>query len=166
MPQDKYVIDSCSLITPFNGSYPMDVFPSFWVKLKEKIISGEIVICRATYDEVVPTGDKLSLWLKSIIDSGVKILEPDEDILEKFTKLVDHVDNHNPPYKASAVSEFMGCGDPFIMATAKSKGYTVITEELYAPGATKRVKIPNVCLEESIDYMNLTSYMKKAGFHF
>ncbi|MCQ2815138.1 MAG: DUF4411 family protein [Bacilli bacterium] len=166
MPQDKYIIDSCSLITPFNGSYPMDNFPSFWDKLKEKILSGEIIICRATYDEVVPIGDDLSLWLKSIIDSGVQILEPDEDILNNFTSIVDHVDKHDPPYKASAVSEFMGCGDPFIMASAKSRGYIVITEEIYSPGATKRVKIPNVCLEESIQYMNLTSYIKKADFHF
>ena len=120
MPRTKYVIDSCSLIKPHKTIYRMNVVPSFWNTMRERILSGEIIICEKVYDEICLNRDALSSWLKSIVDGTTLVAHVDSDILNNVSIIVNNVNSHIPPYKVSAISTFNGCADPFVVATAKA----------------------------------------------
>ena len=53
--------------------------------------------------------------------------------------------------------------DPFVIASAKSTGGTVVTEEKWKPNASK---IPNVCRDLGIDVTNVEGMLTKLGWSF
>ena len=53
--------------------------------------------------------------------------------------------------------------DPFVIACAKLKGATVVTEERLKPHAAK---IPNVCLHFNVPCIDLEEFMQKQGWSF
>jgi uncharacterized protein DUF4411 len=53
--------------------------------------------------------------------------------------------------------------DPFVIACAKVKGGTVVTEEKLKPNAAK---IPNVCGHFQIPCINLEMFMRAMGWSF
>ena len=159
MPSTKYVIDSCSLIKPYKTIYRMNVVPSFWNTMREKILSGEIIICEKVYDEICLNRDTLSSWLKSIVDGTTLVAHVDPDILNNVSIIVNNVNSHIPPYKVSAISTFNGCADPFVVATAKALNCSIITEEVSAPDSISSIKMPDVCVAEGVPYVNICDYL-------
>lgn len=53
--------------------------------------------------------------------------------------------------------------DPFVIACAKIKGGTVVTEELLKPTAAK---IPNVCQHFNVPCIDLEGFMQQQGWAF
>jgi len=53
--------------------------------------------------------------------------------------------------------------DPFVIACAKIKGGTVVTEEQSKPNAAK---IPNVCQHVNVPCINLEGFMQQQGWTF
>ena len=53
--------------------------------------------------------------------------------------------------------------DPFVIACAKIKGGTVVTEEQLKPNAAK---IPNVCAHFKVHCTDLEGFMKQQGWRF
>ena len=53
--------------------------------------------------------------------------------------------------------------DPFVIACAKIKGGTVVTEEQIKPNAAK---IPNVCAHFNVPCINLEGFMQQQGWTF
>ena len=51
--QSIFLIDSNSLITPKLNYYPLDLVPSFWDSLKEKIEDGSIAILDKVKEEII-----------------------------------------------------------------------------------------------------------------
>jgi hypothetical protein len=50
-------------------------------------------------------------------------------------------------------------GDPFLVATAKVKGGCIITDERPGDVKSKNYRIPNVCNELGIRYINLHEFL-------
>jgi hypothetical protein len=57
----------------------------------------------------------------------------------------------------------MPVADPFVIACAKIKGGTVVTEEQLKP---KAAKIPNVCAHFNVPCIDLERFMKQQGWKF
>ena len=53
--------------------------------------------------------------------------------------------------------------DPFVIALAKTRNGTVVTEEVFKPKASK---IPNVCEQFKIPCINLEDFMQIQGWSF
>jgi hypothetical protein len=54
--------------------------------------------------------------------------------------------------------------DPFVVATARVKGLTVVTEE--KGGTTKKPKIPSVCQALGVPCVNVLSFLRDQGWSF
>jgi len=63
-----YLIDSNSLITPKATYYPMDLAPSFWASMSEKIQDGSIAILDLVKKEILQPSEKddLALWMSNL----------------------------------------------------------------------------------------------------
>ena len=86
----------------------------------------------------------------------------DAEILMKYADTQKWVE-HNPVFTEPARLEFASVADAFLIATAASKGHTLVTNEKSDPGCRKRVKIPDVCIALGVRYCDLNTAFRELG---
>lgn len=137
-----YCIDTSALIDLWRRKYAPDVFPSLWKNLENLISQGRLIAPREVFRELkryFDKNDELLKWAKAhkrmFIDLDNEQQLQVRSILRKFTRLVDENKDTEEV-------------DPFVIALAMSKDWTVITSEQPAnltANPTARPKIPDVC---------------------
>ena len=70
--------------------------------------------------------------------------------------------------KREAIDEFLDANiaDAWLIAFAKNKNISLITYEKSEPNSKKRIKIPDVCIEFNIHYLNTIEMFRKLGQSF
>lgn len=169
MSHTAYLIDSNSLITPSRTFYQFKFAPAFWERLEHEIASGRIVILDLVKWEIDRGNDDLSKWLDGI-QIGRYIDRRNEDIVSIYRDVLDHVST-NPCYKPSALKEWSeaATADPWLIASAKVFGVTIVTFERINVGLNKKqpsskAKIPDVASFFDVRVCNLFKMMDDLGF--
>ena len=156
-----YVFDTSSL-SKLKHFFP-DVFKSVWMGLDALVQSGELISTREVWNEI-ERGDvdaHTNQWLK---DRKHIFTTPTADELRFVAQIF-----HTPHFQAliGEKQRLMGTpvADPFIIACAKIRKGTVVTEERLKPNAAK---IPNVCQHASVSVpcIDLETFMQKQGWSF
>ncbi len=158
---DKFLIDACVFITAHRQLYPFDLVPSFWVQLVEKA-SDRIVIIDAVQKEIRRSHDLLAKWYEKECDKFTVLGTPHQEVIEAYKKVIKSV-YANQRYTPSAKQEFASSADSWLCAYGLDLGETIVTLEKYDANIKKRVKIPNVCRELGINYIDLLQLMRKIG---
>ena len=65
-----------------------------------------------------------------------------------------------------AKSEFASVPDSWLLAYASVNNLIVVTHEVYAPDITQKVKIPNVCVEFEIEYVDTFAMLRDLQIKF
>ena len=65
-----FLIDSNFFIEAHRTSYPFDVVPSFWVKVKELADNGKIISIDKVQKELMKNNDELSQWCLNNLPSN------------------------------------------------------------------------------------------------
>ncbi|MDH4129556.1 MAG: DUF4411 family protein [Spirochaetota bacterium] len=151
-----YCIDTSAIIDPWRNRFPPDIFPSIWQEIDNLIINNQLKAPREVYNELENQDDEILEWAKNHKNNLFIDLDEYEqslviDILNKFPKLIDY--NKTKPD-----------ADPFIIALAKSKGYTVVTME--RPGSFEYPKIPFVCKDYNVRCINILEFIRELGWSF
>lgn len=169
MAQEKFLIDANVFVTPYRQYYPFDLAPSFWGKLEELIKDGTIVVMDMVKAEVLQGTDDLSNWMGSL-EIGDYLDKRQPEIIAKYTAVLTHVQT-NPCYQEAALHEWSKAtvADPWLIAAAAVKGYTIITLEtpnknLSPNTPTKRPKIPDVARALEVEARDLFYLMRKLNF--
>lgn len=152
-----YCIDTCSLVDLWMRFYPPDVFQTLWEKdLESLFYHGLLIAPQEVFNELNHQEDLLFDWAKKhkkmfrdLDEEQVKLVR---EIVKNFPKLIDS-------RKTTADA------DPFIIALAKSKGWTVITSEIPDP-QRKKPKIPDVCQEYSVKCISLVEFFREQGWRY
>lgn len=139
-----YCIDTSSLLAAWNERYPITNVPGFWEHFDQSIKSGMIVSPIEVRIEIKKKEDGLSVWLAS--RSGL-FVELEEDIQLAAKEILAQF-----PWLTKGITG-RKIADPFVIALAKARGCTLITEEGF--GSPNRPQIPLVCRHYSIPYTNL-----------
>ena len=158
---DKYIIDSNIFITAHRQIYPFDVAPSFWEKLAEKA-TGRIIIIEAVQKEILKGQDLLAEWYEKEKGNFLVLGIPDQEVIRAYQKIIRFI-NDNEQYKPSAKEEFASLPDSWLCAYGLAYGETIVTLEKYQAGIKNRIKIPNVCREFEIKYIDLLQFMRDLG---
>ncbi|MCY7374937.1 MAG: DUF4411 family protein [Pyrinomonadaceae bacterium] len=159
---EEYAIDSSSLIEGLRKTYPKEVFPSLWNKVGEQIEFGKIVapdeVKRELEDFVV---DELAKWCNGFPN----FFQPeDADIQNVVTSIMAHPE-HRKLMNLKTPSRY--CADMWVIAIAKVRKLTVINEEqLLTSVSPHKNKIPNVCRDLGVPYMNFLDYIRKQNWQF
>jgi hypothetical protein len=154
-----YVLDTSSLIV-IENYYP-DLFPTFWNKLNTLVANGQIISTKEVFREIENINHKSIVldWAKQHKELfATPSLQ--ELLFVKSIFSVSHFQcliNEKQRLKGTAVA------DPFVIAAAKVKNGTVVTEEHLKPNAAK---IPNVCKHFGIPYTDLEGFMKELKWTF
>ena len=169
MSKEIFLIDANSLITPHLTFYPFDFAKSFWVQLEQSILNGDVAILDLVKTEVLQGEDHLTDWMDSI-SIGNYIDRRDPTILRYYSTVLESI-NSNNCYKPSALAEWAkaNVADPWLISSAKAKGYTIITFEEHNKGLnsrnpSKEAKIPDVASSFGVKTENLYYMMRTLGF--
>ncbi len=150
-----YCFDTSVLIECWSRSYPPDVFPGLWLKLDE-LITGQKVLCpHEVRIELAKQEDDLAKW----ISARPHMFVPLDDDIQRATSevLAQH------PLLMKATKNRNGA-DPFVIATARVRSLTVVTEE--KGGTETKPKIPSVCGALGVPCVNVLSFLRDQGWSF
>lgn len=152
----RFSIDTSALIAAWGERYPPDVFPVIWSPMAEMFDSSVAGCIDEVRLEIGKKSDDLLSWTKSR-DEMFYELDADTQIAAK--SILSH------PEHCKLVNTVKGRGraDPFVIAFAKARGLTVVTEERPAP---KKIKIPDVCGHLGVPCIDLLGLFRMQGWRF
>lgn len=140
-----YCIDTSSLIAAWSERYPIKHFPGFWNRLDQLILDGRLLSPDEVKREITKKSDGLWDWVKArkglFVELDLDVQKSAREVLKQFPELTKHLPDRNS-------------ADPFVIALARCRRYTVVTEE--SPGGSpKRPRIPLVCAHYDVAWLNL-----------
>lgn len=160
----KYIVDANIFITAHRQRYPFDIAPSFWKQLVDKA-GDKIIIIEKVEDELLRGNDELKEWYNRENSNFTVLKIPEQEVIKSYGEIINSV-NVNKQYKQSAKDEFASIADSWLCAYALAYDATIVTLEVYQAAAKKRVKIPNVCKEFDIRYIDMLKFMREIGMKF
>lgn len=150
MKDAKYVLDTNVFIN-MQRHHPLDVFGSLWTKMADIIDAGIVISCDEVFDELSIGNDSLLQWARqrkgAFISSGPDIQRMVREILQKYPTLVTGSRKSNG-------------ADPFVIALAKLKNCTLVSDETWA-GDGQPVKIPNVCDAYGVRLIKFVDFLRE-----
>ena len=165
---EKYLIDSNSLIQPARAYYPFDFAPSFWGQLRPKISLDKIAVLDKVYGELLKGTDELVEWAGSLPDSCV-LPTKDARIAKAYTDVLDYI-QQSKNYNDAALRRWsqFDIADPWLIAAAMAYGYKILTFEQSAGIITdpsRNPKIPDIARHFQVPCVSLFDMMRREDFH-
>ena len=163
----KFLLDSNVFMTPSRSYYPFDFAQGFWRHMKTAVSSGDVFILDVVYDEIMKGKDDLAEWLKDTAVSQLKV--QDLEVIREYANVQNYISACNL-YKPQAIAEWAkrDIADPWLIAAAIAKKYTIITLEIHGnpqPNQkAKSIKIPDVSDHFCVKYYDLYYFMRKMKF--
>lgn len=156
-----YYLDANVLIQAWQKYYSPKICPDYWEMLDQLGSKGIISIPEMVYEEILRTEDDLSDWLKKSKIPKIKISEEvTKRLKEIYAKDPSHlnlVDNT----KARSLA------DPWLIAHAMESNAVVVTkEEKVTASNSKKIKIPNVCDNMGVRWINDFQFVQELNFQF
>jgi len=159
--EQRYCLDANVLIQAWQKYYNPKFCPDYWEILIELGKQQRIFIPELVHEEITRTEDDLSNWLK------VSNL-PIERIVEPVTKCLQDIYLTDPVHKNLVDNtKARSLADPWVIAHAIDKNATVVTkEEKISAVSSKRIKIPNVCDNMGVRWINDFEFIEEIGVKF
>lgn len=159
--KDRYCLDTNVLIQAWQKYYNPNFCPDYWTVLNELGKKGIIFLPEMVLGEIERVEDKLLKWVKS---SDIQI----DKISEPVTKCLQNIYLANPIHKTLVDNtRARSLADPWVIAHAMNEGAVVVTKEEKVTAAnTRRIKIPNVCDNMNVRWMNDFQFIEEVGIKF
>lgn len=168
-----YVLDSNFFIQAHRVTYPFDVAPSFWAKVRQLAHSGLVVSIDKVQDELFrqtdeEKKDELQLWCEANLpptffrDTSITVPE--------YTQVVMWAQSRSLQYRPAAIHEFLRAevADAWLVAYALNdvNDRIIVTNEVSQPNAKTKVKIPEACDGCGARFTNPIEMFRRLGERF
>lgn len=165
-----YIIDANAFLTPSDSYYNFDIAPRYWEKFNKLAKEGYIKTIDKIDKELRPRTkkklkDDIQQWYESEF-KGEVISTKNQEIVDEYQLVIQHL-YKSDKYSNNAFLEWArreDVADPWLIAVAKVSGYKVVTLERrinYNGGSPMgSAKIPNVCEDLKVPYIDLFTMMK------
>lgn len=164
-----YVLDANVFIGAYRGYYPFEVAPSFWKSLVS--LAGDSKVCSIDkiQQEIINPNesdnpDQLQEWTSENFRSYFEKTDA-LDVLQNYAEIQQWA-HTSLQFTDAAKDEFARNADAWLIAYAKTKGYILVTHEVYNPQSKKRILIPVVCKEFGVKYVNTFEMLKEMQVQF
>lgn len=157
----KYCLDANVLIQAWQKYYSPKICPNYWDILNQLGQNHRIFLPQMVYEEITRTDDDLAKWLKNSSVPAYKIDEQVANCLKDIYAAnplhIQLVDN----------TRQRSLADPWVIAHAMKENAVIVTKEekVTALNSTK-VKIPNVCDNMGVRYINDFKFIEEIGVRF
>lgn len=149
-----YVIDTSALIDSWRVNHPSDVFPTLWNMNLESIYRERLLIApQEVLNELKGRDDDLWKWARNHRSMFIKLDEEQMGLilLSEHQELIDE-------------KKTTPDADPFVIALAVSKRWTVISSEHSNPGGNPR--IPDVCKKYNTKCVKIVDFFRERGWQY
>lgn len=165
----RYLLDTNFFIQAHRSYYPLDIFEGFWKNAKNLASDGRIISIDKVKKEIYDKSsheDELKLWCQDNLSND--FFKATDAYLPNYIKIVQWVNSKRNHYKNSAIEEFLqtDLADPWLVAYALKENLNIVTYEKSEPGTKKRVKIPEVCNQFSVKFINTIDMMRELKIRF
>lgn len=141
-----FLLDTNFFIESYRKGFPMDVVPSFWVKLKTLAVEKKVISVDKVRDEIYRNDDELKTWCESNLPED--FFKDTTGVIAEYSQVVNWAfSKKDNPYSQQALDIFMDSeeADAWLVAFAKKHSHPLVTNERSEPASKKSVKIPDVC---------------------
>ncbi len=158
----KYLLDANTYIEAKNLYYGMDLCPGYWQWLDVQYQNNLVNTVQPIFKELKNYGDELSGWVKA---REVQFLSVTEDATQKlYAAIAQYVADGD--YQPANRDQFLAGADPWLIAKAGTIGSVVVTHETMVGSESKKVKIPNICNQFEVDYINSFDLLNRLNARF
>lgn len=157
----KYCLDANVLIEAWQKYYRPKFCPDYWVVLDNLGAEKRIFIPQEVADEIIRTDDDLAKWLR---ESQIEIAKTTESVISCWQAILAADPDH-----MRLVDSIKGrsLADPWVIAHGMDQSATVVTKENKETAInTKRIKIPNVCENMGVEWMNDFQFIEEVSIRF
>ncbi len=163
-----FVVDSNFFIQAHRAHYPLDVAVSFWAKVRQLAHDGKIISIDKVKDELYDNNDSLKEWCKANLPDN--FFKDTDEVMGSYAQVIGWAVSKSVQYKAAALNEFLDANeaDAFIVAYAlhDKANRIIVTHEVAAPNAMKKIKIPDACVALNVSYVNTMEMFRQLGESF
>lgn len=171
MKKNVFLIDANAFLTPSKQYYRFSIAPSYWKKINYYAEQGYIKTIDKVTKEVCSRKeekkkDEIQIWYENEF-KGEIISTNNQKIIDEYVNIINYL-NDSEKYSHLAFLEWsrnVDIADPWLIATAKTYDYVVVTFEKkknYNGGTPmSSAKIPNVCEDLKVKYTDLFSMIEE-----
>lgn len=154
-----YIFDTSAFVT-LKHFYP-STFPTLWSGIENLTATGDLVSVREVLNELDAYNDTdlIQVWARN----HKKIFLPPTAAEQQFVVQIFSVQHFQALISRKALLKGTPVADPFVIASAKIRNGTVVTQEQSKPNAAK---VPNVCTHFGIPCITLEKFMGDQGWSF
>lgn len=165
----KYIVDSNFFIQAHRSIYPLDVAQSFWLKVNLLSQNGTIVSIDKVKKEIYDNSfheDELKIWCDSNLPNDFFI--DTDNVLQNYIAIVNWTNSMSNHFTPNAIQEFLetDLADPWLIAFAMSKNWTIVTYEKSQPERKNRIKIPEVCNQFNVRHIDTIQMFRELNESF
>lgn len=160
---NTYIPDTDVLVAAHRRYYSPDLCPGFWDCLSHYITVGRLLIIDRVYDEIVYPPELVN-WVEHASDDSL-VATGTQSVVDAYRRLIDWVQD-NPQFTAAARADFARAADGWLAAYAMANGAIVVTNEVSAPQAQRRVPLPDLCDQFQIPCINTFEMLRDLRAQF
>jgi hypothetical protein len=158
-----YLVDSNFFIEAHRVTYPLDVVPSFWLRIADLANQGIICSIDKVKVELERHDDELTAWCNTHLpadffkDSTISITEYGQTARWAVSK--------SDQYRPAALAVFLDAdrADAWLVGYALMNNMTVVTQEVSSPDSKKNIKLPDACTAMDVPSMNTIDMLRVIG---
>lgn len=159
--EKRFCLDTNVLIQPWQKYYSPALCPDYWEILDQLGAQGILFFPQAVFDEIAKSDDDLSDWLKS---SRIPVLKVDGHVTRQLERIYQSNEKHK--FLVDNTKQ-RSLADPWVIAHALNENAMVVTkEEKVTAMNSNRIKIPNVCENMGVPWMNDFQLIKELNIIF
>jgi hypothetical protein len=143
------------------GNYYPERFPSFWQRFDDVVERGLVLSVREVYNEL--KNQVTDDWYIDWIDVHKSMFGAPTAEEAKFVAEIFKVPHFRILVGEKQRLKGQPVADPFLIACARVRGGTVVSEEQEKPNAAK---VPNVCRHFGVLCTNVAGFLKASGWRF
>lgn len=158
---NRYCLDTNVLIQAWQKYYSPKLCPDYWLVLNRLGEQGIIFLPKSVYDEIIRTDDDLTKWVKN---SSISVLQPDTNV----TNILKTIFEADPLHRTLVDNtKNRSLADPWVIAHALNEKAVVVTKEEKVTAANaSRIKIPNVCENMGVSWINDFEFIDRMRIKF
>lgn len=158
MPGETYIVDTNVLLEAARRYYPMARVPAFWDWLEQQF-ADEMVATMSMVKDEVDFPQEVVDWLRQRESDQQLVDESDPSIQDEYRKMAEWLIVQ--PYGPEHIWNFLSKVDLWIIAAAKVRKSTVVTQEVPAGPGSKKVRIPDICGHFGVKCINTFELMEE-----
>ena len=159
-----YVLDANVFIEAARRYYAFDLAPPFWESLVRHAGNGQIRSIDRVKQELERGNDELADWAQNHFRQAFASTD-DAAVIQCFSDIMTWVQAQNQ-FSEPAKAEFASGADGWLVAYAKVNGCVVVTHEVLASDARRKVPIPNVCQAFDVPFLDTFEMLRRLGVRF